>query len=162
LRKNPPPALHDDEIHAGLNGRPADSRRRSRKASGATSRHTPCCVCWRTGGTAENELLFCGRCHMAVHRQCYGVERKRKDGGGLAPRRGQASQASRAPWFCTRCEIDVADAQQGGTGAASRAASGTNSSTGAAAVPPPAQVAPGWGVGTGECWYAAATLLARQ
>lgn len=135
LRKDPPAAMHDEEIHVGFTG--VNMHRRGRRLSGDASQHTPCCVCWRVGGSAKNELIFCSRCHLAVHRECYGVERQREKHG--------AAQRNK-PWFCDRCELDVELARQ----AASEQS--LTASPAAVAEDPPAQVVPGWGVGTGKCW----------
>jgi bromodomain and PHD finger-containing protein 1 len=150
LRQNPPPALHDEEVQLlGFSGVNLELKKQ-RKSPGAASQHTPCCVCWRVGGCDQNELLFCGRCHLAVHRECYGVERSSKRGpGSRLP--GQCGR----PWFCTRCELDVAEAQQS-LAAVESPSSPTPSVKAALSVSTvvaeaPTQVVPGWGVGTGEC-----------
>jgi hypothetical protein len=107
LRKDPPPALHDEEVEVGFSGvafrRRVAGQRKTRHDSAA--QYTPCCVCWHVGGTDRNSLVFCSRCHLAVHMGCYGIERKR---GGSHHR---ATLGGR-PWFCTRCEADVAQVRQ--------------------------------------------------
>lgn len=154
LRKDPPPAMHDEEIQIGFTG--VNLEKKHRKLPGGASAHTPCCVCWRVGGGDKNELMFCGRCHMAVHRECYGVEREKKRGGGHRVQQRGGGYGSRTPWFCTRCELDVADARRAAAenpsgGAAASAASASAAAATTDTEQPPAQVVPGWGVGTGEC-----------
>lgn len=190
LRKNPPPALHDEEVEVGFSG----VAFRRRVAGQQKARHdsiaqfTPCCVCWHVGSNDRNPLVFCSRCHLAVHAGCYGIEKKR---GGSHPR---ASMGGR-PWFCTHCEEEVevllqqaipaatSSPSKVGDGAAANAspspdgsapvlapsptADPADSPTSAADSPksaaaavsassppaatPPAQVIPGWGVGSGQC-----------
>ena len=138
LRKNPPPPLHDEEVEVGFSGvafrRRAGGGRKGRYEG--ASHYTPCCVCWHTGGHDRNSLLFCARCHLAVHRECYGVEKKRG---------GNSSRAPQKAWFCTHCEEEVRQAKA--------AAPKTGEAAAAAAAPAAArrQVVPGWGVGNGEC-----------
>lgn len=166
LRKDPPPALHDEEVEVGFSGvafrRRVAGQRKSRMDGAA--QYTPCCVCWHVGGSDKNPLVFCNRCHLAVHTGCYGVEKKR----GNSHRGG-------TPWFCTRCEDDVAQVrEQAASAAAAAIAAAASSAAGgedggaspkpaaaaespeaaaaaSSALEPPAQVVPGWGVGSGEC-----------
>ena len=167
LRKDPPPALHDEEVEVGFSGvafrRRVAGQRKSRMDGAA--QYTPCCVCWHVGGSDRNPLVFCNRCHLAVHTGCYGAEKKR----GSSHRGG-------TPWFCTRCEDDVAQVRQQAASAAAAvvAAAAVSSAAGgddgvaspkpaaaaespkaaaaaASALEPAAQVVPGWGVGSGQC-----------
>lgn len=102
LRKNPPPALHDEEVEVGFSG--VAFRRRvagqEKERHDSIAQYTPCCVCWHVGGTDRNPLVFCSRCHLAVHAGCYGVEKKR---GGSHFRAAMGGR----PWFCTHCEEEV-------------------------------------------------------
>jgi hypothetical protein len=192
LRKNPPPALHDEEVEVGFSGvafrRRVAGQQKARHDS--IAQYTPCCVCWHVGGNDRNPLVFCSRCHLAVHAGCYGVEKKR---GGSHSRAAMGGR----PWFCTHCEEEVevllqqaipaaaSSPSRVGDGAAASATSSASpdgsvpvlaqsptvdsagSPTGVAGSPksaaaatsvssppaaaPPAQVVPGWGVGSGQC-----------